>query len=164
VRLSLTHRELAKILVQGHKHATFRGRLLEDFLVAGIAWPIAGPNHITSGRNECGTHAAPYACVQQNFHALASTNNGSTRSCPITRRAYAKLAWTSSGSSHGYPSQIVALVSPAASIPTAKFKRPGSNSPAQNSAARRYASPSSAGFSVPETKRRPTDCSLTACV
>jgi hypothetical protein len=40
-----------------------------------------------SGRNKRGTHAAPYACVQQNPHVVASTNSGSTRSCPMTRRA-----------------------------------------------------------------------------
>jgi hypothetical protein len=90
-----------KSFIQRDQDTIFRSGLIENFFVSGIARPIPGPNHIMSGSSECGAYTAPYARVQQNLHAVASTNNGSTRSCPMTRRAYKRLARISSGSSQG---------------------------------------------------------------
>lgn len=93
--------ELAEVLIERDDDLSIAHRMGEDFLVARVGAPVAHPLDLVSRTFDLTLRAGPDAAIEQDFQAALSAMRGSTRSCPTTRRAYARQASTSSRSSHG---------------------------------------------------------------
>ncbi len=87
MRSAKDHSELAEILVERHQDAALFMCQPEDFLVAGIAVPVASPLRIVAGTRKLPLGLSLDAGVQQNLHEPVWHSRGSMRSWPTTRFA-----------------------------------------------------------------------------
>lgn len=101
VRPFVHDRQFAEVLVQRHEDATIVMGSGENLVIAGVLRPIASPLGVMASGPQFNDGTTPNARIQEQPHPSLGTRRGSTRSRPTTRRAYAKQARMSSGSSHG---------------------------------------------------------------
>ena len=87
MRPPVNHSEFTKVLVQSYENAILLMGMIENFVVTRILRPITGPNRVVSSRLKCVADGAGNARIDEQFHEAGSEGQGSTRSCPTSRRA-----------------------------------------------------------------------------
>lgn len=87
VPLSTQDRQFTEVLVKRDEHPLLPVRALQDFLVAGVLWPVAGVHDVVSCVDKLLSRSTPDTRVEQESQVSASTTRGSTRSRATSRFA-----------------------------------------------------------------------------
>ncbi len=79
--------KLPEVFIKCYKNSAFLGSPCQDFIVAGINFPLSCLHDLVSGCLKRGLRATPFTGIKQKFHEADSSGKGSMRSWPTSRWA-----------------------------------------------------------------------------